>query len=281
MRIHPTLRAAGLAAVALLATAGAAGAVEATETLQRSFTVAATAGERAISIENVFGSVRVRGVDGDQVEIVVTQKLHADDAEAMARARAEVRLDVVEHPGRLELVQDGPFRRDDRRARHRDPGYEVSWDWEVTVPRDAALEVSTVNGGEVRVTDVHGRLDAANVNGDVRLEEVGGETEAATVNGDVEVLFAEALSAPADFATVNGEIDLSFPRGFGAELEFSTLHGEVYTDFEVGEGPTPARVESSGKGHWRIGHDSVVVLGGGGPRLECSTINGDILIRER
>lgn len=280
MRTHPTLRAAGLAAVALLAVAGAAGAVEATETLRRSFTVPAAAGERSIEVDNVFGSVRVRGGDGDRVEIVVTQKLRADDAEALARARAEVRLEVVEAAGRLELVQDGPFRRDHAR-RHRDPGYEVSWDWEVTVPRGADLEVSTVNGGEVRVIDVRGRLDAANVNGDVRLEEVGSVTEAATVNGDVEVVFAETLTGPAEFATVNGEIDLAFPRGFGAELEFSTLHGEVYTDFEVGSGPTPARVESSGKGHWRIGRDSVVVLGGGGPRLECSTVNGDILIRER
>lgn len=287
MRIAINRRPATWLAVALLALAPAAFAVDSTETIRRSFALAPAGGERTVEIDNVFGSVHVVGGAGDRVEVVIRQHLEADDRAALERAAAEIRLEVIETAGRLELVQDGPFREDRnerRRRRHWDLDYEVSWEWEVTLPRDAALEVSSVNGGTVHVENVDGRLEAANVNGDVRLEEVGGRTEASTVNGDVEVVFAESLAAPAEFATVNGEIDLSFPAGFGAELEFSTLHGEVYTDFEVDSGPTEAKVETTRGRHghsFRIGSESVVRLGGGGPRLACSTINGDILIRER
>jgi len=289
MRIRQLGLAATLVAAALFATASAASAVEATDTIRRTFTLAPAGGERAVEIENVFGSVHVVGGTGDQIEVVIRQEITADDAAALARAKDEVRLDVEETAGRLTLSQDGPFRDEDgRTGRHRrhgwDRDYEVSWDWEVTLPRDASLSVSTVNGGSVRVENIDGPLDAANVNGDVRLTEVGGRTEAATVNGDVEVVFAETLEQPAEFATVNGQIDLSFPRGFGAELEFTTLHGEVYSDFEVDSRPSAAKVETERGRHgssYRIGGETVVVLGGGGPKLSCSTVNGDILIRER
>ncbi len=274
-----------LFALSSLAAIAPLGALESTEVVRRTFTLAGAG--RALSIDNVFGSVTVRSGTGDRVELVLHQTWRADDATELERAKREVTLGVVETPGRLELVQDGPFRDDHgRRGRQRNEkqDYEVSWEWQLTVPRDVDLEVGNVNGGGVEVTGVRGPVAASNVNGDVRVADAGARASASTVNGDVDVDFSAPLAGPAEFETVNGDVRLAFPAGFGAELEFSTLHGEVYTDFPFESTAMPTRVErSSGERgvRFELGRESLVRLGVGGPRLTCNTVNGDILIRER
>jgi hypothetical protein len=285
------MRALALPRISLLLIVSAAplAALESTDVERRSFELPTAAGGRSVEIDNVFGPVTVRGGAGDRVEVTIHRRITADDAAELERARAEVRLEVVEEPGRLELAQDGPFRDDcdergHRRGRHRDRDYEVEWSWVVTVPSDVALEVSTVLGDLVLVDGIGGELDVANVNGAVRVVGARAATEAATVNGDVEVAFAVRPTAPMSFSTVNGEIEVALPAGSGAELAVETLNGEIYTDFPAAATARPATIEreSSGRGtRFRLGGETVVRLGAGGPRLAASTVNGDVLIRER
>jgi hypothetical protein len=266
-----------------LAAAAPAAALEGTDVVRREFAFAGAG--RTLSIDNVFGPVTVRAGGGERVVVVIRRTWSADDAAALERAKREVTLEVRESPERLELEQDGPFRREDgRRHGWDDPGYEVEWAWEVTVPAGVALEAATVNGGALVIEGVRGPVSASNVNGGVRLSGLGGRASASTVNGDLEADFEAVLAAPAKFSTVNGEIELAFPRGLGAELAFETLNGEVYTDFPFESAAVPAAVEREGGrsgARYRLGRDTVVRLGGGGPRLACSTVNGDIVIRER
>jgi len=277
------------AALVLIVSAAPLAALESSDVERRSFALPPTSDGRRVEIDNVFGPVTVRGGAGDRVEVTIHRRISADDAAELERARAEVRLEVVEAAGRLELVQDGPFRDDcdeggRRRGRHRERDYEVEWSWEVTVPSDVALEVSTVLGDLVLVDGVGGELDVANVNGAVRVVGARAATEAATVNGDVEVEFAVRPTAPMSFSTVNGEIEVALPAGSGAELAVETLNGEIYTDFPAAATARPATVERerSGRGtRFRIGGETVVRLGAGGPRLAANTVNGDVLIRER
>ena len=129
------------AALVLIVSAAPLAALESSDVERRSFELPPTSDGRHVEIDNVFGPVTVRGGAGDRVEVTIHRRITADDAAALERARAEVRLEVVEAAGRLELVQDGPFRDDcdergRRRGRHRERGYEVEWSWEVTVPSD-------------------------------------------------------------------------------------------------------------------------------------------------
>ena len=55
-----------------------------------------------------------------------------------------------------------------------DPDYEMSWEWDVTVPPGVDLEVSTVNGGTLSVDGARGSVRATNVNGALRLTGLGG-----------------------------------------------------------------------------------------------------------
>lgn len=270
-------------------------ALEQSETVTRSFTLAAVSGQRTLVVDNVSGSIDIEAASGDTVQLTLKQTYIARNAAEMARARQEVVLEVTEDPGRLELVQGGPWRcRSRDKAKHGDcccghddrgdRRYEVRFDWTLKVPKNLDLEVDNVNEGAIRIAGVAGRLDVDHVNDDVTLVRVAGEIDAKTVNGELKVDFAALPAGDCRFGTVNGDIELAFPRGLGAELSFATLNGEVFTDFpfELGKlPPTSARSKSGKRNHHDLGGTTAATLGGGGYGLACETVNGDITIRER
>ncbi|MEO7795022.1 MAG: hypothetical protein ABIV06_09640 [Thermoanaerobaculia bacterium] len=267
-------------------------ALEQSETVTRTFTLAAVSGQRTLVVDNVSGSIEIEAASGDSVQLTLKQTFVARNAAEMARARAEVVLEVTENPGRLELVQGGPWRckgRDRRKhgdccCDHDDRDYEVRFDWTLSVPKNLDLEVDNVNEGAIRITGTVGRLTVDHVNDDVTLVRVAGAVDARTVNGELKVDFAALPAGDCRFGTVNGDIDLAFPKGLGAELSFETMNGEVYTDFpfELAKlRPTSARSQSGRGNHHELGGNTEAVIGGGGVALACSTINGDITIRER
>jgi hypothetical protein len=293
---------------ALAAFAGAAGlwawlfaaplaALEQSETITRSFALAAVSGQRTLVVDNVSGSIDIEAAGGDTVELTLKQTFIARNVAEMARAREEVVLEVSENPGRLELVQGGPWRCEghDRKSRqghrssgcccdHDDRDYEVRFDWVLKVPKHVDLDVDNVNDGAIRITGTVGHLEVGHVNDDVTLVRVAGEVDARTVNGELKVDFSALPAGDCRFGTVNGDIDLAFPKGLGAELSFATLNGEVFTDFPFELGKLPAtseRSKSGGRNRHGMGGKTAATIGGGGFDLACETVNGDITIRER
>jgi len=272
-------------------------ALEQSATVTKSFTLSAVDGRRTLVVNNVMGEIEIAAGTGSIVTLILKETFKAKSAEEMTRARQEVALEVTEHPGRLELVQGGPWRcRDGRHdgesrssrgdccCNHTDRDYEVRFDWTLTVPRELDLEVENVNDGAIRITGTVGRLEVGHVNDDITLENVAGQVDARTVNGALRVSFAASPAGNCRFGTVNGDIDLAFPKGLGAELSFATLNGEVYTDFpfEMAKLPaTSARSTAGGRHHHELGKTTAATIGGGGIGLACNTVNGDIYIRER
>ena len=272
-----------------------AAAVGKSDDLTRSYELAGGAGT-SVLVDNVFGSVEVRAGETGKVTVAIHRTVTAHNEAEVEAGMREVTFEFLQpRPGRLELGQDGPFRcRGWQEERNRgrgscvdwhDPDYEVSWNWTVTVPAGVDLEVRNVNGGDVAVTGVTGGVEAKNVNGSVRLEGVGGAIDAATVNGKLTAALATAPSADSSFRTVNGGIDLTLPESAGAEVGFKTLNGDLYTDFEVSAlpqqlEPTSAAAEH-GHHHYRVERASAVRIGSGGPRLDCQTVNGDIVVHAR
>jgi hypothetical protein len=268
----------------------AASAVERSEELRREYTL--PAGQRSVEIDNVFGSVRVTAGGGDKVTVTIRQWAKSRRQDDLAAAFAEVTLEENQSGGRLELMQDGPFRCE-RRSRRGwddcdwDSDYEVSWEWEVTVPADVALEVGSVNDGDVRVNGVRGRVRAKNVNGEVHVAGLAAEAEISSVNGDVSAEFVRVPEEGGSFETVNGEIELTLPANAQALVAFETMNGEIYSDFEVEAVPQRTvagddevdRRRHGGKRSYKLDRDAVVRIGAGGPRFDCETLNGDIVVR--
>jgi hypothetical protein len=220
----------------------------------------------------------VTGHDGNSVEMRATETVRGDLQADIERARAELQLRTESEPGRV-AIRVRPI--DENGGRRDWDGYSVEYDIEVRVPRNAALEVSTVNDGDVTVEGVNGAFELRNVNGAVRLVGAGGSGTINTVNGDVEATFARAPEEPLSLRTVNGELDVTFPSNLSAELAFHTMQGDVFTDFDVESLSDPPEVRRDrGRYVMNVNHTSAFRVGAGGERHSFNTLNGDIFVRK-
>jgi hypothetical protein len=278
--MHRQALIATLTAPALLAFACAVRA-DVVDTRELDETIRVPAGEPLVVIvKNIVGPIRVTGHDGSSVEMHATETVRGDLQADIERARAQMRLLTETEPGRVafrvrHVDDDGG-----QRGRGWD-GYSIEYDIEVRVPRGAAVEVSTVNGGDVTVEDVNGEFELRNVNGGVRVVRAGGSGSVHTVNGDVAVSFARAPAAATSFKTVNGELDVTFPASLSAELAFHTLHGDVFTDFDVESSSAPPETRRDrGRYVLTTNRSSAFRVGAGGERHFFDTLNGDIFVRK-
>ncbi len=274
---------AALAAAVVYAGLAAAEIVE-TRELEESLTVAA--GEPLVVIvKNVIGPVRVTGHDRNVVEMRATETVRADLQADVARARAAMQLVTEQEPGRIAFRVRSNGEDDDCNCRDwgRWDEYRVEYDIELRVPRNAAIELTTVNDGDVIAEGVHGDFTLTNVNGAVQLVDARGSGSITTVNGDVHAAFARAPAEPTAFKTVNGTLDVTFPERLAAELTFTTMNGEVFTDFDVeslNEPPVVRTGRARGAFVMRSNRNSAFRVGGGGTRHTFNTLNGNIYVRK-
>jgi len=265
---------------ALLAMCAAASAdVVDSRTLDRTLQVA-PGEDVTVIVDNVFGRVAVTGSDGNDVEMHATETVRGDLRGDIDRARAETELKVEQEPGRIAFRvrrKDGC----DCRDQHWD-GYVVAYDIELRVPRRAALDLSTVNEGDVVVADVHGDFELANVNGRVELSGARGSGRISTVNGGVVASFERAPPEDTVFKTVNGEVDVALPDDVSANLDVESFRGDVFTDFEIVSVGAAAAPSVSGRGMRLLSkpRSARFRVGTGGPTYSFNTLNGDIYVRK-
>lgn len=233
-----------------------------------------------VVVDNVFGPVRVTGHDEPVVELVAVETVRGDTQSDIERARDEVTLQTVQEPGRVAFL----VRRSDGcncECGCRWDGYVVAYDIELRVPHGAAIDVSTVNDGDVAVENVYGRFRVANVNGAVTLSGLREAGHAETVNGELSASFERLPDADTSFETINGEIEVTFPTDLSADLFFKTMHGEIWTDFDVAALPvTPTQDRTDARRTViRSDRHAAVRVDSGGPAHTFETLNGDIYVR--
>lgn len=260
-------------------------AIQKTEEIKRTLSFPAGAAGRKVVLDNVWGGITVIGADVEAVELSAVRTDYAETGAAYEKARAEVTLDISEKDGAVDIYVDGPFRCDDGRRRfrrHRDPGYEVHYDFTLRVPRRVDLSVSTVTSGRVEVSGVEGTFDIGNVNGRVRLVDIAGRGSARTVNGRLDVGFRRPPAGDCDFKTVNGEVLLELPGEPSADFRLKTFNGEIFSDFPVSYLPAKPATSTrrDGKYVYKSDRSFGVRAGRGGPEIRLDTLNGDILIKK-
>jgi DUF4097 and DUF4098 domain-containing protein YvlB len=74
-------------------------------------------------------------------------------------------------------------------------------------------------------------------------------------------------SAPLRFSSVSGDLTVSLPRDLGADVEMSTVSGDLSSDLPMTLGGRFGRRRMEAR------------IGGGGRRLELSTVSGSVRIR--
>jgi hypothetical protein len=257
------------------------------ETIRKSFTLSAE--HKILEVDNIFGSIDVVGVQGDQVQLVVNKTISAESKDRMEAAKKEVTLDITDQPDFLKVYVNGPFRcncengHDGCGGWHGDRGYQVKMDFQLQVPRNIEVKLKTVNSGRVHVQDVTGNFSVHNVNGGIEMQNIAGSGQAKTVNGGVKVTFRENPREKSDFSTINGNVDLYFVRGLSGDFRFKTMNGAIYSDFEMTSLP-PQPVSSERRGTKFVFHSDRYTggrIGSGGPEIRAENLNGDIRVLER
>jgi len=166
---------------------------------------------------------------------------------------------------------------------------EVDTDWRANkvkivarVPRNANLELSTVNDGEIFVSNINGKLVLENVNGPITATNINGSVIAESVNENIEVSFSSITADQAmSFSSVNGDLNIGLPDKTGAQLHIDSAEGEIISDFEVVVQPSkPVMSREVGRHGVEVKVESVIIadINGGGTVMKLKTLNGDINI---
>ena len=164
-----------------------------------------------------------------------------------------------------------------------------SWKGAITltikVPQsEANLKLSTVNDGDIDVTNVNGEIEISNTNGAIHLTNVSGSVVANTVNGSVVATFKSIdTKAAMAFSTLNGNVDVTFPATFKGNVKLKTDMGEMYTDFDIETDKSQAKVNRTNQGGmYRVSTDNWIYgkINGGGPEIMMKNMTGNIYIRK-
>jgi DUF4097 and DUF4098 domain-containing protein YvlB len=222
-----------------------------------------------VELKNLSGNIHVERWDEPRVSVEVVKAGEGRSEEAIRAAFEKWTLDVENRPDfvRIEADLKGPWkswsRWDDREA-------DVAFDFTAKVPRDAALDISSINGEQIEILGAgDGPVDARNVNGDVHFQGSGEVLDLSTVNGGVTAEIDPLRpDANVKLATVNGAICLYVPEGTGADLGVQSLSGKLYSNLDLPK----QTIESF------IGFQYHAKLGAGGGRVRLETVHGPVRI---
>lgn len=225
----------------------------------------------------VRGSITVNGYDGQEVLINYGGGIEEDEEQEVTQnglrriSNNSVGFEVSEDNNEVEISGASPMQ---------------NIDFDVSVPRNFSLKLSTVNGGEILVENVTGEMEVSNVNGEVTLRNVGGSGLVNTVNGDIEATFQSVNpDKPMAFSNLNGDIDVTLPANTSMTAKMKSEWGEVFTDFDMDIRRTDKEnVQSTSQGgtfkvsinNWIYGS-----INGGGPEYLFKSMRGDIYIRKQ
>jgi DUF4097 and DUF4098 domain-containing protein YvlB len=203
-----------------------------------------------LRIENVNGSVEIRGWDREEIEIrAVKSASRSADLDL-------VQVEIKPAAGRVEIETQYPA----------DQGVDVSVEYLIRVPRHIVVENAATVNGAVRVSGVEGSGDLRTVNGDVEVSEAGGGFNARTTNGSIREELQSYSAKPLALETMNGSVLVALPADSGAEIDAQSMNGEIRTQRPVLLKGSFARGSFRGK------------LGAGGAPLRIRTVNGAIQI---
>ena len=150
------------------------------------------------------------------------------------------------------------------------------------IPLRADLDISTINNGEIIVTNISGNLELSNVNGPITATRISGSVIAESINDTIDIGFVSIDDVNASsLESMNGELNLRLPANIGVQVHLDTSRGEIISDFEVEVLPSTLTVERDDEyGGVQVRIESVIIanINGGGPTIRLKSMHGDIHI---
>lgn len=230
-----------------------------------------------LKISVVRGSISVSGYDGKEVIIRYgSEDGDEEDREVTKNGLRRISNNTVgfearEDNNEVEISGISPMR-------------DISF--QISVPRNFSLEVSTVNGGDIEIDNVNGEMELQNVNGEIFLTNVSGSAVANTVNGDIRATFNSiTANKPMAFSNLNGDIDITLPANAKITAKMKSEWGDMYTDFDMDiNRQDQGKVDSSSdSGTYKVSVNNWIygTINGGGPEYLFKSMRGDIYIRKK
>jgi len=250
-------------------------------TIEKSFP--AKSGSRVV-VDGINGSISAQGYSGNEVRVVVREEMWGRSESDLQLALEEVVLEIKSDEHEISFYVDTPWRNCDcRRSPSHNRDYNFSHDFELLVPYGVALNLHTVNGGDIRVDDVRSVVGLNNVNGKIEALGILGISDVRTVNGGIVLEFLEVPREGGEVVTVNGNVEVAFPSPPDAHVSMKTLNGKLFSEFAYTRGDNPPQVESrnsEGMYVYRSSDSTEISIGKGGPQWSLATLNGNIHIRK-
>lgn len=221
---------------------------------------------QSIEIVGVNGSIRGSAAPSGNVLVTAVKTARRSNP-------AEVRIETVAHAGGVTVCVIYPSPpgeganecRPGGRGRNNSRDNDTSVDFTVQVPAGIGFVARTVNGS-IDGQGLQSDADGTTVNGSVNLS-TSGSVRATTVNGGINASMGRATwPSGGKFTTVNGPVTLRLPPAVSADVRLSTVSGSIQSDFplQLSSDPGPKHAEG--------------ILGGGGQRLDVTTVNGGITL---
>lgn len=271
-----------------------------TEFITETLTFNSNSSDKLLRVFNVYGSIDVEGYDGDEVRVEAINKVSANSAQLIDEGLAEIGLNFVQQGDELLVYLDSPFtyiddetgkiwhsdtcwKHDDCSRKHKRKAYRYHMNIKVKVPKNTNLDISTINNGDITITDIDAKkLSVNNINGAIDMVDVAGKTYVNAINKDINIYYSKNPNEDSVYESINGDINISFAGEPDAEVVYQTMHGDMYTAFDVAMMAPLVQQSSKQKEHgiqYKLDANSRLKIGDGGPEYRFETLNGDIKLQ--
>ena len=276
-------------------------AQEETRRITKTLSFAKATNDNTLIIRNINGNITVEHTTDNQISVELLITIKGGSEAVRQTGFSEVELGIVEKSRTILLFMDAPcsnlnpatiteeqLRRGESYNWQNNcrwhPKYDYRFDYHVSIPENVALQVSTVNHGDIAIAGHRGSIEANNVNGSISLEKVAGKINARTINGDLDVTHTDTPSRESSYYTLNGTLNAYYPKGLSANVFFKSFNGDFFTDIDAVE-IMPSKVEKEMEGgqkgvRFKIGQSKGIRIREGGVKLNFETFNGNVYLRE-
>jgi len=258
--------------------------------------------QNTLMVANINGSIKVTGYEGEKILVEITRTINAKTPERLEKGKQQIKPGVIDRADTIILYtqtlcnQFGRVNKEnDNRSDHNRWGYlwnsrendcqemvDYIVNYQIKIPVNVNLIVSTVNDGHIEVEHLNGAIVANNMNGGIRLLDISREVNARTINGDVDITYARNPQSASRFYTLNGDINAWFQKGLSANMSFESFNGELFTNVTQLESmPAVVEKKESSKGTRFKVNGNRFKVGNGGVALDFETFNGDVYVKEK
>ncbi len=234
-----------------------------------------------LEISNIWGDVKVRPGSDDEIVVSIREVRSAPSQKLFERSQDLIKLNVDVTDERVTMEVGDPEKR--WTGKNRCNGCRAEFQFDILVPADSVIDVSTVNDGKIDVSGISGLVSASNVNGPVTIRNMQNCDEINTVNGPISITYLTAPTTDCEFNTINGDVNLTVPQRTNLNVSVDLFNGEVTSELPVTPFAQPANVErvtKNGSQKFLIKKKSGFSIGSNGPVYSIASMNGDVRIKK-